>query len=295
MIYLAKIDKSMNSKNLFVDLVLKITLNEPIDEINQLVFMVMDHVFGLSPAEILTGRKIEWTSEIQDRMNAIIDRINQHEPIHYILGEAEFYGRTFLVNPAVLIPRTETEELVYHCLQIFNTPGKGVSLLDIGTGSGCIAITLKLEISSAQVFATDISNEALAVAQRNADQLGAQVNFLHHDVLNQDLPFHNLDMIVSNPPYIAIHEKNTLDENVLKHEPHLALFAESDDPLVFYKAIAKKAQKALRPKGVVIVEINERFGNATADVFLMYDYNPVLILQDINGKDRMILATYTPS
>jgi release factor glutamine methyltransferase len=285
----------MNSKNLFTDLVLKITLPDPVDEINQLVFMAMNHVFGLSPTEILTGRTIEWTSEIQDRMNAILHRINQHEPIQYILGEAYFYGRTFLVTSDVLIPRPETEELISQCIHEGNVVGKNVKILDIGTGSGCIAITLKLETTSAQVFATDISKEALAVAHHNADQLTAPVTFLHHDILNNDLPLHDLDMIVSNPPYITQHEKSTLAQNVVNHEPHLALFAASDDPLIFYKAIAEKAKKALRPGGMVLVEINERFGEATAEVFLTHAFHPVQIIQDIQGKDRIITATYSPS
>jgi release factor glutamine methyltransferase len=285
----------MNSRNLFTELVLKITLSEQADEINQLVFLVMGHVFGLSPAEILTSRKIEWTPDIQNRIKAFIDRINQHEPIQYILGKAYFYGRTFLVNPDVLIPRPETEELIYQCIHEGNVVGKNVKILDIGTGSGCIAITLKLKIPSAQVFATDISREALAVAHQNADQLAAPVTFLHHDILNNDLPLHDLDMIVSNPPYIAQHEKSTLAQNVVNHEPHLALFAESDDPLIFYKAIAEKAKNALRPGGMVMVEINERFGEATAEIFSTHAYHPVLIIQDIQGKDRIISATYTPS
>ncbi len=285
----------MNSKNLFTNLVLKITLPESVDEINQLAFMAMNHVFGLSPAEILIGRTVEWTPEIQDRMNTILHRMNHHEPIQYILGEAYFYGRKFLVNSNVLIPRPETEELIYRCILESNAVGKNVKILDIGTGSGCIAITLKLEIPAAQVFATDISSGAIGVAQQNADQLAAPVTFFHHDILNNDLLLHDLDMIVSNPPYIAQREKSTLDQNVVNHEPHLALFVESDDPLVFYKAIAKKAQKALRPGGMVLVEINERFGEATAEVFLTHAYHPVLILQDIQGKDRIISATYTPS
>jgi release factor glutamine methyltransferase len=285
----------MNSRNLFTELVLKITLSEQADEINQLVFLVMGHVFGLSPAEILSSRKIEWTPDIQNRIKAFIDRINQHEPIQYILGKAYFYGRTFLVNPDVLIPRPETEELIYQCIHEGNVAGKNVKILDIGTGSGCIAITLKLKIPSAQVFATDISREALAVAHQNADQLAAPVTFLHHDILNNDLPLHDLDMIVSNPPYIAQHEKSTLAQNVVNHEPHLALFAESDDPLIFYKAIAEKAKNALRPGGMVMVEINERFGEATAEIFSTHAYHPVLIIQDIQGKDRIISATYTPS
>lgn len=285
----------MNSRNLFTKLVLKITLPEQADEINQLVFMVMDYVFGLSPAEILTGRKIEWTPKIQDTINTIIHRINQHEPIQYILGVAYFYRRKFLVNPAVLIPRAETEELVYRCIHEDTVSGKYAKILDIGTGSGCIALTLKLELPTAQVYATDISLEALAVAQYNADHLGAQVQFLHHDILNNDLPFRDLDIIVSNPPYIAQTEKSTLGQNVLNHEPHLALFATHDDPLVFYRAIAEKGGKALRPGGLVIVEINERFGEATAEVFLTYNYKEVIITKDIQGKDRIITATNTAS
>jgi release factor glutamine methyltransferase len=283
----------MNSKKLFVELALKIHLTESADEINQLVFLLMEHVFGLSSTEILTGREVLWDTGHQEKMFALIHRLNQHEPIHYILGEAWFYGRKFTVNPAVLIPRPETEELIETALTVLpNNREQAAHILDIGTGSGCIPITLKLERHAVSVYATDISEEALRVARLNARNLRAHVEFLRHDILTETIPFTGLDLIVSNPPYITYAERWAMQANVLEHEPHTALFATGDDPLIFYKNIARKAKIALKPGGHVVVEINEKFGDETAAVFDAEKYADITLRKDIAGKDRIVTATW---
>jgi release factor glutamine methyltransferase len=167
-------------------------------------------------------------------------------------------------------------------------------ILDIGTGSGCIPITLALEIKDSEVFGLDISEKALSVASKNAISLGAEVVFQKCDILNEEIPFKHLDIVVSNPPYVRKSEKEMMHDNVLKHEPHLALFVDNDDPLLFYKKIAKKAIKVLRPHGRIYFEINEALGNETADILTEYGYTEVKLLEDLNGKNRMVRATFNP-
>lgn len=284
MVNIAKIDKTVNSKKLFSELILQLNLDEPAGEISQMILMLMEHEFGLPPFKLLTGTDVKWNSEAQSRWADYIDRLNRHEPVQYILGEADFFGRKFRVNPSVLIPRPETEELVHYAKQ-FNPQ----RILDIGTGSGCIAISLQLE-TKAMVVATDVSDDALVLANKNAKQLNANVEFHKHNVLTNEFPFGDLDLIVSNPPYIPMREKNAMKLNVLNYEPHVALFVENDDPLIFYKAIAEKSRKTLVAGGSVVVEINENYGDDVAAVFLNAGYKSVMVHKDIMKKDRMVIA-----
>ena len=206
----------------------------------------------------------------------------------YILGESYFYGRCFNVNPAVLIPRPETEELVRLVINFVRKSNKNnCRVLDIGTGSGCIAITLALELNDAEVFGTDISAESLITASANAQKLNASVKYLNHDILNSKLPF-SIDIIASNPPYIGWDEFNTMSKNVVEHEPKLALFVDADDPLLFYKAIVARAQESLTPGGLLAVEINERFGKEIQRLFVANELDEVEIMQDAFGKDRIV-------
>lgn len=284
MINIAKIDKTVNSKKLFTELILKINLDESADEINQMILMLMEHEFGLPSFKLLAGSDVKWNSEVQSRWADYIDRLNRHEPVQYILGEADFFGRKFRVNPSVLIPRPETEELVHYVKQY--NPKR---ILDIGTGSGCIAISLQLE-TQAMMVATDVSDGALALAKQNAKQLNAKVKFQKHNVLTHELPFADLDLIVSNPPYIPMREKNAMKLNVLNYEPHVALFVENDDPLIFYKAIVEKSRKTLVAGGKVVVEINENYGADVAAVFRNAGYNNVIVHKDTMQKDRIVSA-----
>src|SRR5260221_14445101 len=243
-----------NSKELSRELVNKIQLAESKDEIESMVYLLLENQLALTRSDVLTKKELEhdafpdWTE--------IILRINRQEPIQYILGEAVFYGRKFKVNPSVLIPRPETELLIQEVVKQNSTSSR---ILDVGTGSGCIAITLKLEIPKAEVYGLDISTSALSVAKENANALKADVKFIQRDFL-KDFSTEPVDALVINPPYIKASEKESMRTNVLKYEPHLALFVSNDDPLLFYKAIALKSKTLLSPCGKIFVEINEQYG-----------------------------------
>lgn len=286
----------MNAKKLHAEFVEKIKLEESAEEIQQLGFMVMEHELGLSTTEILMEKEVEVPTDVQNKLVTIVQRLNDHEPIQYVLGDEEFLGRRFLVSPAVLIPRPETEELVK---QVPFPPATGeettVRILDIGTGSGCIAISLKSLMPHAEVYATDVSNEALTIAQKNIERLEPQVKLLKHDILHEDIPVHDLDVIVSNPPYVTQQEKESMQQHVLDHEPHVALFVPDNDPLVFYKAIAARGKKVLKPGGKVVVEINALYGNETVSVFESENYTDVVLIKDMHGKNRFVLATWNPA
>jgi len=278
-----------NSKALFLDLVNQIKLPENRNEIQSIVYILMENIFSLSRTDIHLERTIVLEPEVEERLEDMIRRINAQEPIQYVVGECEFFGRKFTVNPAVLIPRPETEELV-RC--ILSAPeerkGQRSHIMDIGTGSGCIGITLALSLRDARVTATDVSTQALDVARKNAAGLGAHVQFLAHDILREEIPFHNLDVVVSNPPYIAWNEMPAMSRNVVAFEPHLALFVADEDPLLFYKAIAKKAAAALRPGGLLAVEINERFGGPVASMLESAGFEKIAVVKDLFGKERIV-------
>lgn len=257
------------------------------EESESLVFWLFEEYLGKSRIDLLSNHVVE-TIPI-DFENALHELMGG-KPIQYITGKAPFYGREFLVNSSVLIPRNETEELVH--LIIKENNHAGIRILDIGTGSGCIPITLALEIKNSTLFGLDISEKALSVAAKNADSLGATVDFQKCDILEEEIPFHHLDIIVSNPPYVKISEKKIMHENVLNYEPHLALFVDDDDPLLFYKHIAKKAKRVLKPHGRLYFEINEALGNETVDLLTEYGYTEVMLLKDLNGKNRMVRATF---
>ncbi len=284
-----------NSKALFQDLVGQIILNEDPDEVQSIVYQVIENVFGLNRTDILSERQVDF-AKVEGRLSEIVKRINQHEPIQYIFGEAYFFRRRFKVNPSVLIPRPETEELVNLIISEMKKRSiqrkEKIRILDIGTGSGCIPISLALEIQHAQVFALDISEDALTVAKQNANHLQADVQFIFLDILNYDIPFPNLDVVVSNPPYIAISEMKLMGNNVIDYEPHLALFVKETDPLIFYKAITLKSKTVLKSGGLLAVEINERFGKEVVLEFEKNNFHNVEIIKDIAGKDRIVKGIY---
>jgi release factor glutamine methyltransferase len=288
-----------NSKALFQDLVKQIALNEDQDEIHSVVYQVLENLLGLSRTDILTEKQVDLFN-FETKLSDVIKRINQHEPLQYIFGEAYFFGRKFKVNSAVLIPRPETEELVSLIISEMQgrlIPSKEnsdkIKILDIGTGSGCIPISLALEIANTEVFALDISEDALHVARQNAERLGARVQFSRLDILNSEIPLQNLDVVVSNPPYIALSEKKEMRNNVIGYEPHLALFVEENNPLVFYKTIASKASRVLKLGGLLAVEINERFGKEVATLFEQNDFQKVEIIKDLSGKQRIVKGILT--
>lgn len=255
------------------------------EESENLVRWLMEHYLGISKRDLLLNKVL---IEVPLSYRNAVEQLIAGRPIQYVLGEAPFYGRNFIVTEAVLIPRRETEELVYGVIQGHRAPGQRI--LDIGTGSGCIPATLALELPDSEVFAVDISQEALDLAKRNAQLHGGNVGFQRLDILQEALPWKDLDVIISNPPYVTEREKDQMSGHVLLHEPHLALFVPDHDPLLFYREIAKKALSALRPGGRLYVEINEAFGLETVKLMEESGFVNVLLKQDMQGKDRMVQA-----
>jgi release factor glutamine methyltransferase len=277
-----------NSKELFNDLVRQITLNEDKGEIQSIVYLILEKELGLTKINILASENINLPDH--SVFNQYLARINNHEPIQYILGEEFFYGRKFKVNRSVLIPRPETELLVQKIKSFaYQSQNKTIRILDIGTGSGCIAISLALEIPGSLVTAVDVSDEALVCAQQNAAYLNAPVNFLKLDILREEIKS-QFDLIVSNPPYIAKEEKSFMSKNVLDYEPHIALFAPGNDPLIFYRNIALKSKKALSGRGSLWFELNERLGEEVKFVLEDQGYIKIEILKDLDNKDRIAVA-----
>jgi release factor glutamine methyltransferase len=227
----------------------------------------------------------------------VLTELKTYKPIQYILGETEFYGLSFLVNENVLIPRPETEELVELILvESRKSKVESLRILDIGTGSGCIPISLKKNLPSAEVFAIDVSSNALEVAQKNALLNGVEINFIQKDILKVenlafDFRFLTFDIIVSNPPYVRNLEKKEINPNVLNYEPHLALFVEDNDALLFYRKITQLAKKHLAENGKLYFEINQYLGKETATLVESYGFKNVQLIKDIYGNDRMIEST----
>jgi release factor glutamine methyltransferase len=281
-----------SSKQLYDNLLQQITVYES-QEAKEIVFWLMEFYLGLRKIDILGDKSFEktinWTN--------IIERLNNNEPIQYILGETEFYGRRFLVNDSVLIPRPETEELVKYIVDKqknqFPETNKQFSILDIGTGSGCIAISVAKELPNFKVTAYDISKKALETAKKNAEINKVDVTFEKVDILKPSF-IHSLirtfNIIVSNPPYVTKQEIDRMQKNVLDFEPHLALFVEDSEPLIFYEAIANFAFNNLTDNGLVAVEINEALGEETANVFRRKGFSEVEIIKDIHQKDRFMSA-----
>jgi release factor glutamine methyltransferase len=277
-------------KTLHQQLTSSITLYEDQEKAN-ISFLILEDLFKITKTDLLMDKKVKEYDE--NRIKDIINRLNKAEPIQYILGHTEFYGREFVVNRNVLIPRPETEELVDLIIKE-NRKNKDVAILDIGTGSGCIAISLSKEIPHSRLFALDISKSALSVAQQNAKSLNAELSFIEADITDdltnklKDLKF---NLIVSNPPYVTYTEKKLMHQNVLAYEPDSALFVRDDDPLLFYRTIIKFSQKHLLPNGSCYFEINEIYGNEMKELFEKNNFTNIRILQDLRGKERFAIAS----
>lgn len=283
------------SKQLFDEILHQITVYDT-QEAKEIIFWLLEHELGLKKIDILSNRPLDPSKNID--WDLIVKRLNNHEPIQYILGETTFYGRRFLVDDSVLIPRPETEELVDYVCQWERTKKRvedEKKVVDIGTGSGCIAISLAKELSNVQVWGYDVSEKALATAQKNADlNQASNVSFEKVDILQylsserqSELRF---DIIVSNPPYVTKQEAAQMRSNVLNFEPHLALFVEDNDPLIFYLAIARFAFQTLKEDGLVVVEINESLGEETAEVFKQAGFSKIEVLKDLHQKNRFVKA-----
>ena len=222
--------------------------------------------------------------------NSILEQLKLEIPVQYLLGKTSFYGLDFEVNENVLIPRPETEELVEWILESRKSKveSQNIRILDIGTGSGCIAISLAKNIPNAQVFAIDVSEKALATAKKNAERNAVEVTFINQNILETEDLRQQFDIIVSNPPYVRNLEKEEIKKNVLDNEPHLALFVEDNDALIFYKKIAELAQKNLSENGQLYFEINQYLGKETVDLLEKMNFKNIELRKDIYGNDRMI-------
>ena len=269
-------------------------------EARAVVRLLLEKQLGLSWTDVLCGRLDELTDVQQHLLEDSMQRLEQGEPVQYVLGEAEFGGRSFHVEPGVLIPRPETYELCEWILSTLFSPPSSLflppsSLLDIGTGSGCIACTLAAELPDAQVTAWDISDDALRIARQNAKLHHVNVEFEKVDIL-QIAPSlwgetkESFSVIVSNPPYVCLEEATSMEPHVLEYEPKVALFVPDNDPLVFYRAIAKYAQQALKPDGWLYFEINPRYAEPLVALLEELQYDQIELKSDSFGKKRMIRA-----
>lgn len=266
------------------------------EEANSISWLLAEHELGWTRTQISLRKQTPISPDIWQKFMTYLHRLQQHEPIQYVTGKAYFYDLELQVNPAVLIPRPETEELVHMIIQEFKTKST-FRLLDIGTGSGCIAIALNKNLPQATVYGLDISEDALAVAQINALSHEQPIQWLHHDIFSDPLPLpgQSLDIIVSNPPYVLDSEKSLMRPNVLDFEPHLALFVPDTDALRYYNRIAQVAQHLLKHHGKLYFEINEQYAEAIKTMLLANQFESIQSIKDLFGKDRFISAVYAGS
>ena len=259
----------------------------PASEISSFIRLILEKVYRLSYTEQVILKHEQLAGNKFQEVERIVARLKQFEPIQYILGETEFYDLTLKVNPAVLIPRPETEELVAWILETERTPG--ARILDIGTGTGCIPLALKSGLPEAHVFGVDISESALETARGNAALNQLDVQFFQHDILDwKSAEWERFDVIVSNPPYVRESEKQLMEANVLKHEPTGALFVSDEDPLIFYRTIAEFAKAQLRNEGILFFEINEYLGKEMKALLEGFGFESIELRKDLQGRDRMI-------
>ncbi|MEP6465247.1 MAG: peptide chain release factor N(5)-glutamine methyltransferase [Parafilimonas sp.] len=260
-------------------------------EATNIAAMVIEKITGFTKTQRLINKENVLTTEQEDQLKVFTEQLLVFRPVQYVLNEAWFAGMNFYVDENVLIPRPETEELVE--LIIAQSINKKYSILDIGTGSGCIAVALKKKIPLINVYALDISNKCLEIARQNANKNNVFINFLQADILNLNAEINArvFDVIVSNPPYIKQSESIEMFANVLKYEPHIALFVNDDDPLIFYKAIADFGLKNLKAdSGKLFFEINEAMSHQVAGLLAEKGYSAITITKDLQAKDRIVSA-----
>lgn len=270
-----------------------------LQEIESFFYIIAEFLHQKKRIDLALESNFSLTENEVTKWDSILEELRQEKPIQYILGETEFFGLKFFVNENTLIPRPETEELVELILNE-NSKDKipNPKILDVGTGSGCIAISLAKNIAEAEVFALDVSEKALEVAKKNAALNKVEVNFINKSILkvedsivrptNNQQPATVFDIIVSNPPYVRNLEKEEIKKNVLAYEPHLALFVEDNDPLIFYRKIAQLAQKNLSENGKLYFEINQYLGKDTIELLQNLNFKNIELIKDVYGNDRMI-------
>lgn len=280
------------------------------DEVASFFYLGLEHYLNVARIQLQLDPEFTLSKPETDVFFELLEGLKQQKPIQYLLGETEFYGLQFKVNENVLIPRPETEELVdwilksYESRVISSEPSnlkssivnRQLKILDIGTGSGCIAILLAKQLPEVKVFALDVSKEALDIAKQNADTNNVKINFIEASILDEtswNLEFRdlNFDIIVSNPPYVRELEKQEIKSNVLDNEPHLALFVDNEKPLIFYKAITDFAVDKLKSNGSLYFEINQYLGQETKQLLVDAEFKAVELRKDLNGNDRMLKGT----
>ncbi|OCK42364.1 protein-(glutamine-N5) methyltransferase, release factor-specific [Tenacibaculum soleae] len=272
----------------------------PQSEIDSFFFILIEEILGFKRIGSVLKADFLISSDVLNQLQNITERLLKEEPIQYIIGNTEFYGLPFLVNKNTLIPRPETEELVEWIItEVSEAHGKNIinfSILDIGTGTGCIPISIKHNLPNTIVSAIDVSSEALKVARKNAKLNTVEINFIEQDILytddlNQVLDSKKIDIIVSNPPYVRNLEKVEIKNNVLENEPHLALFVEDNNPLIFYDKIANLAVRHLTKNGLLFFEINQYLGKETVEILNKKGFKNIELKKDFVGNDRMIKAS----
>lgn len=279
----------------------KITLKKlyPASEIDTFLFLLLEEYLNFKRIDIVLKSNFNISSEVLTLLKSSTKLLEQEIPIQYIIGKTEFYGFPFILNEHVLIPRPETEELVtfildkvsklesYHTIKKENT----IKILDIGTGSGCIPIALKKSLPLAEISALEKSNKALRIAKKNTHLNKVDINLIQQDILKTTQLNNTYDIIVSNPPYVRESEKKEIKNNVLNNEPHMALFVEDNNPLIFYDKIAELAKNHLTKNGLLFFEINQYLGKETVDLLRLKGFNTIELKKDIFGHDRVIIAS----
>ena len=261
------------------------------EEAAALTRIICCEMLGQSPTDFFLGKDIALSANAKTFLQNILQRLHHFEPIQYIQGYAPFLGRRFFVAPGVLIPRPETAELTERLSQLLPA---NACVLDIGTGSGCIAVSLSLSLPEAEIFACDVSEKALAIAKENNERLQGKVHFFQADILSykpKAEDYNRFDALVSNPPYVTRREEASMEQNVLRHEPHEALFVPDDDPLLFYRKIAELGKVMLKPCGLLAFEVNQAYGPETKALLEAEGYEDVRLEQDLSQKDRFVFAS----
>lgn len=257
-------------------------------EAQSFFYIILEHIHHLKRIDLALNHDLEMTEKQLQEWVKIVAALQTKKPIQYILGETEFYGLKFIVDQNTLIPRPETEELVQLILNFDISTFSNLKILDIGTGSGCIAIALAKNLPNAMVYAIDVSDNALEIAKINAHHNKVNVTFIHQNILETSNLQQQFNIIVSNPPYVRNLEKNEISKNVLDFEPHLALFVDDDDALLFYRKIAQLAKVNLTKNGVLFFEINQYLASVTTDLLKSLSFNNIQLYKDVYNNDRMI-------
>ena len=268
----------------------------PESEIKSFYYLIMESVCRLDKQSVLLGKDTQISPDEKQCIEKIIEDLKKFRPIQYILGKTEFYGLSFKVNEQVLIPRPETEELVERVMDGCKVRGTGYGVLDVGTGSGCIAVTLAKFLPEAEVYALDISEKALEIASENARNNQVNVQFFRHDIF-EDWPEYlpeQWDIIVSNPPYVTPEEKINISKNVLDYEPHQALFVPQEKPLLFYERIADISRKHLKENGQLYFETSAIHGKEAMEMLKEKGFGSVRLFQDMAGRDRVLRGGEPP-